>query len=530
MTSPDHDSLLQDSVSRVMFPQDSVYELADQIVSFAGRLASSMCRWLLLIAAFDAAAGYESYGMAGTASWLGHWCGLSRRTAAEHVRVARVLAREPTLVEAMQAGRLSYSQVRAISRIAEPDGHALVTTLIGVSEHGTVAQLESVIAGLRTADNADPSAPPPEYLRSAFDEGSHWRLTARLAPEDGALIDAALAKIICTLPPETPNAQPADDQGPAGPPHAERPLQLVSSDSGREPRERPAQVRALIRLAEIGLAALDDATEENHAKVDDHSTNDHRSPDGARADERPEGRYLRGDERAAIVIHLDADKLPPEIRDGAGAPGTLTELADLPAGRLHGGPGLPDRVVRRLLCDGRIRTVVERRTPDGRRTPLDLGRSRRVVSAKLFRALLLRDGGCRHPACGSTRDLHAHHVRHWIAGGPTNLDNLVLLCAHHHAEHHDGRLSVTKISVGQFRFAYNDRHIPNAAAVDRIDLTGRQLELEASDVASRAARGRSAGDRLDRPYAVATLAAIRDRERGTPSIAIATADLISAGP
>ncbi|MEV6628220.1 DUF222 domain-containing protein [Amycolatopsis sp. NPDC051106] len=65
--------------------------------------------------------------------------------------------------------------------------------------------------------------------------------------------------------------------------------------------------------------------------------------------------------------------------------------------------------------------------------PLDLGRHHRLVSTSLRRALYLRDRGCAFPGCHRPpRHCQGHHVRHWADGGPTELGNLVLLCAHHH--------------------------------------------------------------------------------------------------
>ncbi|WP_410592352.1 DUF222 domain-containing protein [Amycolatopsis sp. lyj-23] len=65
--------------------------------------------------------------------------------------------------------------------------------------------------------------------------------------------------------------------------------------------------------------------------------------------------------------------------------------------------------------------------------PLNLGRLRRLISAGLRRALFLRDRGCAFPGCHRPpRHCQGHHIRHWADGGPTDLHNLVLMCAHHH--------------------------------------------------------------------------------------------------
>ena len=71
------------------------------------------------------------------------------------------------------------------------------------------------------------------------------------------------------------------------------------------------------------------------------------------------------------------------------------------------------------------------------------GRATRTISRRLRRALEHRDHCCVVPGCGATRGLHAHHLRHWEDGGPTDLDNLVLLCPYHHRLHHRGGITLT---------------------------------------------------------------------------------------
>jgi hypothetical protein len=89
----------------------------------------------------------------------------------------------------------------------------------------------------------------------------------------------------------------------------------------------------------------------------------------------------------------------------------------------------------RLSCDASvIRAVMA-----GRSEVLDLGRSTRVVSRAQRRALVLRDGGCGFPGCDRPPNwCDAHHIWHWVKGGPTDLWNLVLLCRHHHVLCHEG--------------------------------------------------------------------------------------------
>ncbi|MBB2989297.1 hypothetical protein FHR72_000754, partial [Mycolicibacterium iranicum] len=75
--------------------------------------------------------------------------------------------------------------------------------------------------------------------------------------------------------------------------------------------------------------------------------------------------------------------------------------------------------------------------------PIGSGRETRTISRRLRRALEHRDRCCVVPGCGATRGLHAHHLVHWEDGGPTELDNLVLVCPYHHRAHHRGLITLT---------------------------------------------------------------------------------------
>ncbi len=440
-------------------------ELGSRIIGTAGRLAAATCRWLLLVAEFDTRDGCARFGLGTISRWLSHTCGISRRTAIDHVRVARALAAFPALAAAMSAGRVSYSHARAISRIAAAGDEQLVADLVHVAEHGSVGQLEDMVRGLRTVEaNEDPALHAREYFARTWSDDCRWRMNARLSPEHGATVQSAIEALA----------------------HA----------------EGLSQADALVRMAEIVHAALHDR--------------------------RPTPRRLRGDEGTAVVVHLDADLIPKaEATSDAdvAAAGTDTSRGDdaparpggrrfRPAGRIAHGPGLADSVLTRLLCNGRVRTVLHGRRTDGTRNVLDLGRSHRLVSDRQFRALLLRDHGCTYPGCGSTHRLHAHHVQHWIHGGRTDLANLVLLCEAHHLSLHDGQFFIAPVPEGRFRFTRPD----GAVLREHIDpsdhiVVSTPIETEHGDVAADAAMTRWGGERIDRHWAIAGLAAVRDLGR-----------------
>ncbi|MGN6334674.1 DUF222 domain-containing protein, partial [Mycobacterium sp.] len=129
------------------------------------------------------------------------------------------------------------------------------------------------------------------------------------------------------------------------------------------------------------------------------------------ATRRPHGQHT------TVVVHLDVEQR---------------------AAALHLGPLLSDADRRYLTCDATGEVWFERDSE-----VIGAGRATRLVNRRLRRALEHRDRMCAVPGCGATRGLHAHHVRHWEDGGPTELANLVLLCPYHHRLHHRGVITIT---------------------------------------------------------------------------------------
>src|SRR5690349_391044 len=101
-------------------------ELAAAILSGAVRLAAATAAWLRLIAEFDARGGWHGVDIKSCAHWLAWQAGMGPGTAREHVRVARALRELPLIEAAFADGRLSYSKVRAMTRVAEPGSQEML--------------------------------------------------------------------------------------------------------------------------------------------------------------------------------------------------------------------------------------------------------------------------------------------------------------------------------------------------------------------------------------------------------------------
>jgi len=141
-----------------------------------------------------------------------------------------------------------------------------------------------------------------------------------------------------------------------------------------------------------------------------------------------------------------------------------------------GRSSLPIESVKRLCCDGDAVVIVE--NEDGE--PLSVGRKTRTVPTAIKRALRARDKGCSFPGCHHKRFVDAHHIQHWSAGGDTSLDNLMLLCSHHHRLVHEGGFRIERDYQDRWFFKRPDgRAVPNCGynSQDMIDNDISELSI-----------------------------------------------------
>ena len=120
---------------------------------------------------------------------------------------------------------------------------------------------------------------------------------------------------------------------------------------------------------------------------------------------------------------------------------TLKGLAGAGAAEMEFSLPISSVAVQRMACDCSVTRVLL----DQDSVTIDVGRSKRVVAGPLRRALNVRDGQCRWPGCERPASwCDGHHIVHWIEGGETDLDNLVLLCRRHHRMVHEGGWQLAK--------------------------------------------------------------------------------------
>jgi len=388
-------------------PQERAFaQLEAQITELWGHLNAATYRFLMLVAEFDRKGGPGWHGLANTAQWLNWQCGIGRVAAREKVRVALALEALPQISASFEKGEISYSKVRAMTRVATA---ATESVLLNVALHGTAAHVEKLVRKYRWCERRDAAEAANDqhvgrYLNYFYDDAGSMIIQAKLPPEVGALVKKALDAAAEAL-----REQSA----------AEGRCQTESNVSAEtfslEQEENTAGARRADALRHLAESFLDTASEQTGSSGD----------------------------RYQIVVHVDQAVLPQSGDATDDAPHRC-ELED--------GPVLALETVRRLGCDGSLVGVVE--DQDGE--PLNIGRKTRSIPPALKRALSSRDGGCRFPGCDRTRFTEGHHVKHWADGGETKLSNLIILCRFHHRLIHEGGFGLSATDDGVFVFTRPD--------------------------------------------------------------------------
>ncbi|MDX1482192.1 MAG: DUF222 domain-containing protein, partial [Woeseiaceae bacterium] len=173
---------------------DAAEALGGDIAVLCSRIYAAQAKLFGLIAEFDAADYATTLGFPSTAHWLNYQCGIGMNAAREKVRVANALVELPKLRGAFASGRLSYSKVRALTRIAD---QSTEDYLLVFATHGTAHHVEQLVAKTRRARRLnDPQTAEQQhrerYLSVTRDDDGSVVLKGRFPAEQGELISRAL--------------------------------------------------------------------------------------------------------------------------------------------------------------------------------------------------------------------------------------------------------------------------------------------------------------------------------------------------
>ncbi len=444
---------------------DPLETLEARLTETWGHLNAATCHFLELLAEFDRAEGWARHGMGNCAQWLNWQCGISACAAREKVRVARALESLPRIRAAFGEGRLSYSKVRAVTRVATRETEE---TLLNIALNGTASHVEKTVRLFRRAqrgeDRAEAEALHRErYLRWRYEEDGACVLTARLAPEVAALVKQAIEAVMeAEDAPVTEEVREVQEVREA---EGGKPGWNVSAETGKDGSFAVAQgegrlgsgddagteltpesgvsAETSVRGAALPAAGPIDIDEAEAAET----LLEQRRADALRL--LAEGFLARKRETAVsgagryqVVVHIDQADLSAAGANNVGC------ADNVGCAEIEDGPSLAVATARRLACGGALVGIVE----GDKGEPLSVGRKTRAVGPAIARALKARDRGCRFPGCDRSRFTQAHHVKHWADGGETKLGNLITLCYHHHHLVHEGGFGVRATGAGSFEF------------------------------------------------------------------------------
>jgi 5-methylcytosine-specific restriction endonuclease McrA len=449
--------------------------LEERICELAAHLAAGTCRFLQLIAEFDARCGWACWDLPSCAAWLAWKCQVAPGTAREQVRVARALASLPHITAEFAAGRMSYAKARALTRVATTATEAGLAEIAGPM---TAAQCERFVAAHRKASDAEGLAGWATRRVSAHvgKDGS-LTISAKLPATDGAVVLQALRAAAgdCEHP-HRPHGDPAEDTRPTKD-------TTPAEDAGRG----AASCRASLADALVEVA----------------------------------GAYLSGKIAAAgnpdiyqVIVHVGPEALTsgPDASDPATAqPGVSAETPEpAPAAtaapshpptqparcHLDDGPAISPAAAQALACHATVSWMLH--DHDG--TLLDVGRRHRRATPALRRAVRERDKGrCQFPGCNSRRS-DIHHIIAWAKGGKTRLRDLILLCEAHHVIVHALGYQITP-ARGGFAFTRPDgQPMPSGPALPGSD--GDLAACHDADITTDTIIPYGLADKLDLDLAV----------------------------
>ncbi|OGT74161.1 MAG: hypothetical protein A3H44_13605 [Gammaproteobacteria bacterium RIFCSPLOWO2_02_FULL_57_10] len=457
----------------LLIPADNA-TLSNEITRLAGHINAAQHRFLTLLAALIERNAWEGDGIKSPAHWLNYYCGIDLGAAREKVRVAKCLQNLPGIDEAFRSGVISYSKVRAMTRSAMPQNEAM---LLQVALHGTAQHVEQLVRKYHRAEKlsdrkSDASNYDARELTCFFDEDGMLVIRGRLAPEDGAVFMGSLNAMLSALNPPVPKCELSEE-----------------FEQKTFPQKR---ADALLAMAEQAVRTMDNGLQP-----------------------------VSSAEKFQVVVHVGASLLAnPLGRESIALEDTVVPATDVQPSEDHhrcsiecGDSHFPlsAATARRLCCDASMVMVQE----DSRGNVLNVGRRTRTVPPSTRRALQVRDGGCRFPGCCESRYVDAHHVQHWCDGGETKLDNLVLLCRHHHRLLHQEGYEIVRNGDGAFLFVTPQGRAMARAITPQFDCVDealmetlaieREHDSAGLEVNSHTAVTRWQGGRMDYDLAVGAM-------------------------
>jgi hypothetical protein len=343
---------------------------------------------LELLVRFDKQQAWKSSGASHCAAWMNAEIGISTQLSWEYLRVGRQLQSLPTLLALFRVGKLSWSKVRLITRVANDDNEK---TLCHAALDASVSEVKRLCEAYRWS-NDDAKDGHAENTR-AMQQWDSRSLTWREASNGSTQIQLV-------LPPELAQAFLNS-------------IEHSLSESGTSNKTMSQRrADAAVMMAESSLQSA--------------------------------GKAIATADRYQVSVSIDESELVNDCASASMTDSSITSNKPInPAKRptIHNAGPIARETARRIACDC---SLAVNKTSNGE--PTDIGRKSRIWPHAMARAIKERDQQCVWPGCDHSRHLHIHHIEHWADGGATSVENGVCLCSYHHTLVHEGGYRIERVA------------------------------------------------------------------------------------
>ncbi|ASJ75730.1 HNH endonuclease signature motif containing protein [Granulosicoccus antarcticus] len=381
--------------------------IARRLKQLGEDISSGMADQLELLVRFDDLEGWKTSGSRHCVAWMNLELGISLQLGWEYLRVGRKVRSLPITRALFRAGKLSWSIVRLLTRVADENNEAL---LCHTALDASVSDVERLVNEYRWQQDEEENKADGENARSL------QQIEARSFGWSSASNGNTLIRL--SLPPEV--------------------------------------AQAFLNSVEQSLAQLEES---------DDSTTQRRADAAVLMAENSlqnAGREMATADRYQVIVTVDASDLSansPEQQDQQPAPNPIPSKRPT----INGAGPIAIETARRLACDCSISTITHQHGE-----PLDIGRKSRLWPPAMARAIKNRDQHCQYPGCTQTRHLHIHHIQHWADGGSTRVDNGICLCSKHHTAVHEGGYRIERVNQRETA-AYEEQFIRQQATEQTVN-------------------------------------------------------------
>ena len=397
--------------------------LRQRLRTLTQEISSSQADLLELLVRFDELQGWKSSGARHCAGWMNNELSIGLKLGWEYLRVGRELRKLPTTRALFRAGKLSWSKIRLLVRVADADNEKILCHAALDASVSDVARLCDTYNWKE--DNKDESE-NDRARRQWASRSLSWDETSNGSTRIYITLPTEIARGFLNSVDHSQNVLKESELNPS---------EKVPEDS--EPTISQLRADAAVLMAETSLqsAGREIATADRYQVIVSVDVDELKTSASCKASQKTP-------EQTPEQISDEHSDIPPSKLSNK------TSTHPIPTKRptVKGAGVIARETARRIACDCSVTTNT---TKNGE--PTDIGRKSRVWPPAMARAIKNRDQHCQFYGCTQTKDLQIHHIVHWADGGTTSVSNGVCLCKTCHAKVHEGGYRIQNVDNNEQR-------------------------------------------------------------------------------